>query len=178
MSLPENYRYIMLNTVFYKIYAKACNFLRMPYLNTAGQAWQAGFRKAHSCLHHVFTLCCIVEHHRASDQPVYACFVDFRKAFDMVPRATLWEQLEKVRVPRLLIRAIQLLYETCPIQIRTTKGTTGWIQSTAGVRQGCLLSPTLFALFMQDLQERLRSAANLSPVTLLRQTISCPLRRR
>lgn len=64
LSIPGNYRYIMLNTIFYKIYAKACNILLMPFPNVPGQSWQAGFRKAHSCLHHIFTLRCVVEHHK------------------------------------------------------------------------------------------------------------------
>lgn len=149
--------------------------LLMPYLNVPGQSWQAGFRKAHSCLHHIFTLRCIVEHHKLQDHPVYACFIDFRKAFDMVPRNLLWEELKRVGVPAMLIRAIQLLYLACPVQIHTAKGCTGWISSTAGVRQGCPLSPSLFAIFMQDLQERLKTMPNLSPVTLLYNTICCLL---
>lgn len=102
MNIPCNYRYIMLNIVFYKIYAKACNILLTPYLNVPGQSWQVGFRKSHSCLHYIFTLRCIVEHHKTRDKPVHACFVDFRKAFDMVPRAILCEQMRKVGVPLIL----------------------------------------------------------------------------
>lgn len=63
----------------------------------------------------------------------------------------------------------------CLIQIRTTKGYTGWIHSTAGVRQGCPLSLTLFAIYMQELQNLLCRGLNLSPVTLLKQALSCLL---
>lgn len=101
--------------------------------------------------------------------------MDFKKAFDTVPQNLLWEELTKVGVPALLIRAIQLLYLVCPIQICTANGYTSWITSTAGVRQGCPLSPTLFAIFMQDLQERLRACLKLSPVKLLHSTLCCLL---
>ena len=49
---------------------------------------QAGFRKYHSTMDHLFTFRIIVEEFRNTKTNPFCCFVDFRKAFDMVPRKT------------------------------------------------------------------------------------------
>lgn len=93
----------------------------------------------------------------------------------MVPRKVRWDRLLALKVPRVLVRAIQLLYQS-PIRIKTDQGLTDWFTSTACVKQGCPLSPTLFALFMQPLQDMLHQAiGTLYPAQLLMRQLCCLL---
>ena len=89
---------------------------------------------------------------------LFACFVDFSKAFDSVPRALLQERLERVRVPVLLREAIGSYYANVQLRVRTQAGLSGTFQSTAGVKQGCPLSPTLFGLFIDHFEEFLANS--------------------
>ena len=43
---------------------------------------------------------------------LYYCFVDFKKAFDMVPQEHLWRRMEEVEMPSEYMLAISRIYET------------------------------------------------------------------
>lgn len=59
--LKDNYRYIMLVTMVYKVYATTINAKITPFLHTKNQMFQAGFKKKHSCAHHILTMQIVVE---------------------------------------------------------------------------------------------------------------------
>jgi hypothetical protein len=87
----------------------------------------------------------------------FCCFVDFRKAFDTVPRDKLWGRMEELRVPRHLRAVVHRLYEEVKVKIRTSTGISKSFRSNIGVKQGCPLSPTLFGLYIDKLEEWLNS---------------------
>lgn len=152
----DNFRYIMITSMFYKLYSTAINDKITPFMQNDSQKFQAGFRKGHSCAHHLFTLRVLVEKARAEQQSLFVCFVDLRKAFDSVPRSLLWKQYEKTGIPSDFIRAVQLMYQHVYVAIRTADGLTEWFMSNLGVRQGCSHSPTAFAIYMQPLHDYLK----------------------
>ena len=75
-------------------------------------------------------------------------FVDFKKAFDRVWHATLWATMRQY-INANLVRMIQNLYgkATSTILLNNSKG--DWFRTTVGVRQGCVLSPTLFNIVLE-----------------------------
>lgn len=85
--------------------------------------------------------------------------MDLRKAFDTVPRSLLWKALQKTQVPLSIIRSCQILYQHCSARVLTPEGPTKEVVSNAGVRQGCPLSPLLFAIFISKLQHMLEEHA-------------------
>ena len=82
-------------------------------------------------------------------QDLYHVFIDFKKAFDRVWHAALWATMKKYKISTNLIQVIKNLYNkaTSAVLLNSSKG--DWFRTTTGVRQGCLLSPTLFIIFLE-----------------------------
>lgn len=106
----------------------------------------------------------LIESQLLQKQKVYACYVDLTKAFDKVPRAHLWRKLQNMGIDSNLRRTIQLLYDSCKVKVKLTNGYTKLTDSNAGLGQGGHLSPQLFSLVMQRLEELLSKARNCDPV--------------
>jgi hypothetical protein len=51
---------------------------------------QARFCKDYRIIDQLFILRTLIEQSKAKKKPLYCCFVDFEKAFDIVPREELW----------------------------------------------------------------------------------------
>ena len=69
-----------------------------------------------------------------------------------------------------LINAIQNLYEKATNAVCFNGSTEGWFRTTVGVRQGCLLSPTLFNIFLEkilaDALEDYKSTVSIADRTI------------
>uniref|UniRef100_A0A8C6L8D1 Reverse transcriptase domain-containing protein n=1 Tax=Nothobranchius furzeri TaxID=105023 RepID=A0A8C6L8D1_NOTFU len=76
------------------------------------------------------------------------CYVDLEKAFDRIPRGTLWGVLWEYGVPGPMIRAVRSLYDRCQSSVRIAGSKSGSFPVTVGLRQGCPLSLILFITFM------------------------------
>ena len=87
-----------------------------------------------------------------------ACFVDFKKAFDCVNRDLLWEKLStRFGLFGNFLTALQALYEDVRCVVDVNQTFTDWFTVNNGVKQGCILSPTLFAMFIDDLVSDINS---------------------
>jgi hypothetical protein len=66
----------------------------------------------------------------------------------------LWARLHGLGVRGKMLFAIKSLYDCgTQLHIRTALGVLGPVPATVGVKQGCPLSPTLFALYIDSLYE-------------------------
>ena len=82
--------------------------------------------------------------------------MDFRKAFDTVPRASPILKLEEIGAPMELIWGIMALYGIVMGQFCTLKGVFKRLHATIGVKQGCPLSPTLFGLYVDEISHYIK----------------------
>lgn len=120
---------------------------------------QARFRRSRSTIDNIYVLQHMVEKEtRKRGGKVYGLFVDLRAAFDSVNREKLWEMMERKGIRRWLIRRIKEIYEEVRVAVRVGENMTREFWTTGGVRQGCILtmSPTLFSLYIVDMEERLK----------------------
>ena len=85
-------------------------------------------------------------------QDLYHVFIDFKKAFERVWYAVLWATMKKYNISTNLIRVIKNLYEKATSTVLFNSSIRDWFQTTVGVRQGCLLSPTLFNMFLERIK--------------------------
>ena len=111
-------------------------------------AGQAGIRPNLNTEHQLFALRHLLEECHRRKNPMYACFIDFSKAYDCMPRALLWQVMQHIGVSTKILRAVQSMYAqvSCMVNIGGVVG--GNFVSAKGVKQGCPLSPTLFGIFI------------------------------
>lgn len=87
----------------------------------------------------------------------YVCFVDIRKAFDTVEHNLLWYKLQRIGVRGKFLPAIQSLHNEVKCTVRIKNYLTPWFNVEAGVKQGCIVYPTLFSVYINDLADRINS---------------------
>ena len=91
----------------------------------------------------------IIEKAREFQKNIYFCFIDYAKASVWVEHNKLWKILKDMEIPNQLTYLLRNLYAGQEITVRTGHGTTDWFQIGKGVRQGCILSPSLFNLYAE-----------------------------
>ena len=116
---------------------------------------QAGFRAGRSTTEQIFNLRILCEKYFQHQQSLYHVFIDFKKTFDRVGHAALWATMRMYNISANLVRTIEQLYDKATSAVQMNGSIGEWLRTTVGVRQGCLLSPTLFNIFL----ERIRSDA-------------------
>ena len=79
----------------------------------------------------------------------FSHWCDFKKAFDRVWHAALWATMKKCNISTNLIRVIKNLYDKVTSAFLFNSSIGDWFRTTVGVRQGCLLSPILFNIFLE-----------------------------
>ena len=78
--------------------------------------------------------------------------MDFRKAFDTVPRNNIWDRLEELKVPFELRVAAIRLYENVIAKFKTNEGWSKNVNCNIRLKQCCPLSPTLFGIYIDKLE--------------------------
>jgi len=74
-------------------------------------------------------------------------FIDFAAALDSVKSTYMWKiLLEDDGVPARLLKVIKSYYAHTRATVRSANGESDFFNFHNGVRQGCILSPTLFSL--------------------------------
>ena len=110
---------------------------------------QAGFRAGSSTTEQIFNLRILCEKYFQRQQDLYHNFIDFKKAFDRVWHAALWATMKKYSISTNLIQVIKNLYNKATSAVLFNGSIGDWFRTTVGVRQGCLLSPTFFNIFLE-----------------------------
>ena len=78
---------------------------------------------------------------------------DYAKAFDCVDHNKLWKILQEMGIPDHLMCLLRNLYAGQEAIVRNGHGTTDWFQIGQGVCQGCILSPCLFNLYVENIMQ-------------------------
>ncbi len=90
-------------------------------------------------------------------KPVYAVFVDFKKAFDSVCRQALFFKLTKLGVTGKFYSVIKNMYTNSFAYIKLSGYLSKKININKGTEQGHPLSPDLFKIFVSDLSPLLEN---------------------
>ncbi|KAG7305186.1 hypothetical protein JYU34_009222 [Plutella xylostella] len=109
---------------------------------------QCGFRAGRSTTDMIFTLRQLQEKCREHRTPLYMAFVDLNKAFDTVSRKGLYEVLCRVGCPPKLLKLVRSFHDNMNGSVMFDGERSTAFCVNRGVRQGCVLAPTLFGIFL------------------------------
>ena len=161
----NNYRGISVGPVLAKLYAMVLEARITQWAEEQGvrAESQAGFRPGRRTTDHIFTLQTLFDKTRASKTPLYCCFVDFKKAFDWVPRDLLWQRLSETGIHGTMLAALKSMYQSVRACVATPQGLTDHFECNLGVKQGCPLSPLLFGLYIDGLERLIHTCDGAPP---------------
>ncbi len=83
----------------------------------------------------------------AKGKKLYAAFMDLEKAYDRVDWLALWDGLKTYGVGGKLLSA-KSFYEKAPARVKISGETSEHFEIKVGLRQGCVMSPWLFNIYM------------------------------
>ena len=89
-----------------------------------------------------------------------------QKAYDRVWREGLWEKLAEYGMQGKMWRVLRSIYKCVESSVLLDDRNTRFFQIDVGLRQGCLLSPILFAIYINGLADEINKAclgAKISP---------------
>ena len=78
-------------------------------------------------------------------------FIDFKKAFDRVWHDGLWHSLRSFGIEEGLVQIMKSLYSSASSAVLLNNNVSNYFRTTVGVRQGCLLSPILFNMYLENI---------------------------
>ena len=148
-SDKNNYRPIALVTACSKIFELCILSIIENYICTHDH--QFGFKKQHATDMCIYTVKSVIKYYTRQSSPVYTCFLDASKAFDRISHWTLFKKLIACNTPVLIVRILMDWYQRQSICVKWGKRTSEHFSIINGVRQGGVLLPQLFAIYMNDL---------------------------
>ena len=155
-SDPNNYRGISLLSVVSKIFTKILCTRLTAWAEGSGLLYeeQAGFRKGRSTVDQIFALQAVTQKYLSRRRGrFYVIFVDFSKAFDTISHKHLWHRLMNIGVHGNFLNVLRAMYSQLKTSVLTAAGVSSAFVSSMGTRQGCLLSPLLFILYLNGLSD-------------------------
>ena len=147
-----NYRPITVLISLSSLYSKLLNerLIKVTEEHKLLGEIQNGFRKGRCGADNNFVLDTILWKSRAKGKPVHMAFLDITKAYDTVNRDILWKKLSTLGFSGEFLSALKALYSDDCVDCEINGKTTRPIFLRRGLRQGCALSPILFALYIMD----------------------------
>jgi len=158
INLVENYRGITLLSCLGKLFTQILNtrLINFLELNNILKQEQAGFRANHSITDNILILKSMIDKYlkkKKGNKLLFTCFVDFQKAFDSIPRETLLSKINKVGVKGKFMSLLTSMYSNDESAVKIDDNVSNSFKCYKGVKQGCMLSPTLFNIYLHDLPE-------------------------
>ena len=161
LSNPSNYRGISLLSNISKVLERLV-LLHLQALDPplSLNPLQGGFRPQLSCLHSAFILQETIQHLREHGKKAFVAFLDVRKAFDTVWHEGLLVKLHRRGIHGRLWHLIQAWYAQSTAAVQWDSHQSSHFPVLQGVRQGAILSPLLYCIFVDELLDNLHASGH------------------
>lgn len=163
-SMPTNYRGITIFSCLAKLFNVVINNRIEKFLeeNKLIDIRQIGFKQKCRTSDHMFILRTLIEKYTKKGGKLYACFIDFRKAFDKIDHTYLLYKMLKMGISGNMFNLFKDMYlvqglQTC---VKVNNYLSSMFKSEVGVRQGDPVSPNLFKMYINDIAEYLFTNAD------------------
>ena len=151
---PNNYRGICISSALMKITCMLLNHRIQEHChqNDLLNRNQIGFKPNHRTADHLLTLKAVVKKYvTIGGKKLFACFIDFKKAFDSVWHDGLFHKLANYGIIDNTLSLIMDIYKKTECAVKVGNEYTNTFKFSKGVRQGCPMSPYLFNLFVDEI---------------------------
>lgn len=145
----EEYRTISLMSHLLKVFLRIIHKRIYSVCESQISPNQFGFIKAVGTREALFAVQVLVQRCRDVNCDVYACLVDYQKAFDRVKHDKMVKILRETGIDDKDLRIIGNLYWNQIANLRVEGEHTDYVEIKRGVRQGCILSPLIFNLYSE-----------------------------
>ena len=146
-----NYRGISLLSIGGKILAKVMATRLLKYVDQILPETQSGFRPKRGTTDLIFTLKQLQEKAKEQQSQIYVAFIDLAKAFDSINRKALWQIMGRFGIPPKFLKVCESLHENNYASVLIEGEPSEPFLTQTGVRQGCVLAPILFNIFVTAL---------------------------
>ena len=143
----NNYRGISLLSIVGKVFAPVILVHLQKLAERVYPESQCGFRAERSTIDMIFSLRQLQEKCREQQMPLYVALIELTKGFDLVSREGLFKILSKIGCPPKLQSLIESFHSNMQGTVQFNGSTSEPFNICSGVKQGCVLVPTLFGIF-------------------------------
>ena len=106
---------------------------------------QYGFRKERGTVDMIFAARQLQEKCQEQNIDLYSTYIDLTKAFETVSRDGLWKIMAKYKCPGKFNNSVRQFHDRMLARVQNNGKTSEAFHVSNGVKQGCVLAPTLFS---------------------------------
>jgi len=150
----NNYRGITLVSCLAKIFTGVLNKRINNWIenNNILSDTQFGFRSGRSTVDAIFVLNATIQKILNEKTRLYCAFIDLKKAFDSIYLNGMWLKLSNLGINGKLLNIIKSMYNKVRSCVQGCNSYSEYFECAVGLKQGEVLSPVLFSLFLDDLE--------------------------
>ena len=151
---PNNYRGITIISCLGKLFTSILNARLLAWDKDYSIITDAqfGFKPGLGTSDAIFVLQSLINRTLKNRKRLYCCFIDYKKAFDLIDRSKLWTKLIKQGVTGKMLEIIKSLYSNIKTCVKYNGSLSQYFPSLSGLLQGEVMSPILYSLYVNDFE--------------------------
>ena len=152
----DDFRGISISPVLSKVFEHCVLNRYCDYFVTSNN--QFGFKKNSSCSQAIYSMRCTIDHYVSLGSTVNVCAIDITKAFDKMNHHGLFIKLMERHIPSNILCLLENWFAIGVTCVKWFSTFSGFFSLPCGIRQGGVLSPYLFALYIDGIVKKIESA--------------------